>query len=815
MEMMKKKTQCTFLLVGLLAFWARVPPASAQGDSSSSEERPAPPAPDVFPLTLLPPPFALETKTPKGAAIGASLQDGTWRASSTRSSPSEERPVPLPTPPAMRCPTNLKDQELECGAQCRTHSNCPGEQMCCRYGCQQRCVLPVNVNPGYCPSSNPFPPTMCAIRCVDDKRCGKGKKCCRWGCLSSCVDAEPENPGVCPKIDDLRRFPSCPNICEDDRECDHTQKCCFTGCGRECVGLEKDLCNLPRDPGSCNLSLDYFYYHPRTKRCRRFKYSGCKGNSNRFYTRKDCMDVCGEVDICSLPMDPGRCKSYQPMFYYLPSNRTCQMFIYGGCEGNGNRFSTQEQCLRTCRNPDICKLPEDSGSCNNHKLSYYYNYANKTCERFTYRGCNGNENRFRTLEQCRSTCLYPEICKLPADPGPCDAYFPMFYYNHRNQSCLPFVYGGCGGNLNRFETLEGCQQQCRNPDICVLPRDSGPCLDYSRMYHYSPSKETCLPFPYGGCQGNANRFATMEECLDTCGSKDICKLPVDSGPCLALFPKFYYNPQNKTCEMFIYGGCGGNDNQFETQMECIWRCRNPDICKLPKETGPCKAAMPRYYYNPATKTCEVFVYGGCEGNENRFESLSECEHACKKPDICRLPSNPGEGDHSIHLFHYSRLGAGCYPFTYRGHKGNANRFATLVECEETCRDPDICQLPQKPGPCNTYVQRFYFNSTSRECTPFDYGNCRGNLNNFPTEEECQLACKGPEKPGFCPPPDPADCLMTCQKDCDCPGGKKCCGNQCGQVCKEPVKVPQACESKPPPPLHRLPDEMLMLVLWLL
>nr|XP_028591491.1 WAP four-disulfide core domain protein 3-like [Podarcis muralis] len=195
----------------------------------------------------------------------------------------------------MRCPSNLKEQELECGPKCTSHSNCPGEQMCCRYGCQRRCVLPVNVNPGYCPNSNPFPPTVCGIRCVDDKSCGKGKKCCRWGCLSSCVDAEPENPGVCPKIDALRRFPSCPNKCEDDRECDHTQKCCFTGCGRECVGLEKDLCNLPRDPGSCNLSLDYFYYHTRTKKCRRFKYSGCKGNSNRFYTRKDCMDVCGEV----------------------------------------------------------------------------------------------------------------------------------------------------------------------------------------------------------------------------------------------------------------------------------------------------------------------------------------------------------------------------------------------------------------------------------------------------------------------------------------------------------------------------------------
>lgn len=30
-----------------------------------------------------------------------------------------------------------------------------------------------------------------------------------------------------------------------------------------------------------------------------------------------------------------------------------------------------------------------------------------------------------------------------------------------------------------------------------------------------------------------------------------------------------------TCEKFIYGGCGGNANQFDTQTQCNWKCRNP------------------------------------------------------------------------------------------------------------------------------------------------------------------------------------------------------------------------------------------------
>jgi hypothetical protein len=51
-------------------------------------------------------------------------------------------------------------------------------------------------------------------------------------------------------------------------------------------------------------------------------------------------------------------------------------------------------------------------------------------------------------------------------------------------------------------------------------------------------------------------------------------------------------------------------------------------CELPFEVGPCDAAIPVYFHNPQTERCEPAVYGGCGGNENRFESLSACESAC-------------------------------------------------------------------------------------------------------------------------------------------------------------------------------------------
>uniref|UniRef100_A0A8D0H0G1 BPTI/Kunitz inhibitor domain-containing protein n=1 Tax=Sphenodon punctatus TaxID=8508 RepID=A0A8D0H0G1_SPHPU len=54
----------------------------------------------------------------------------------------------------------------------------------------------------------------------------------------------------------------------------------------------------------------------------------------------------------------------------------------------------------------------------------------------------------------------PYICSLPAEAGPCDAVFDRFFYNVRSGKCEQFVYGGCGGNSNNFETLEKCQRRC-------------------------------------------------------------------------------------------------------------------------------------------------------------------------------------------------------------------------------------------------------------------------------------------------------------------------------------------------------------------
>ncbi|XP_017110575.1 kunitz-type serine protease inhibitor-like [Drosophila elegans] len=43
------------------------------------------------------------------------------------------------------------------------------------------------------------------------------------------------------------------------------------------------------------------------------------------------------------------CLKYKPSFTYFSSTNMCETFIYGGCGGNANRFSTKQECEAKCK----------------------------------------------------------------------------------------------------------------------------------------------------------------------------------------------------------------------------------------------------------------------------------------------------------------------------------------------------------------------------------------------------------------------------------------------------------------------------------
>uniref|UniRef100_A0A803TET1 BPTI/Kunitz inhibitor domain-containing protein n=1 Tax=Anolis carolinensis TaxID=28377 RepID=A0A803TET1_ANOCA len=69
-----------------------------------------------------------------------------------------------------------------------------------------------------------------------------------------------------------------------------------------------------------------------------------------------------------------------------------------------------------------------------------------------------------------------------------------------------------------------------------------------------------------------------------------------------------------------------------------------DICLFPPEEGHCRGNMPRFFFNSTSWKCEKFIYGGCSGNGNNFETREECLQVwLLKPGDCprrRLPGLP-------------------------------------------------------------------------------------------------------------------------------------------------------------------------------
>merc|ERR1711892_124465 len=46
----------------------------------------------------------------------------------------------------------------------------------------------------------------------------------------------------------------------------------------------------------------------------------------------------------------------------------------------------------------------------------------------------------------------------------------------------------------------------------------------------------------------------------------------------------------------------------------------------PGSRGPCRAAFPKWTF--AQGSCKQFLYGGCRGNGNRFDTQPQCQAFC-------------------------------------------------------------------------------------------------------------------------------------------------------------------------------------------
>jgi hypothetical protein len=88
------------------------------------------------------------------------------------------------------------------------------------------------------------------------------------------------------------------------------------------------------------------------------------------------------------------------------------------------------------------------------------------------------------------------VCSLPLESGPCEASVPSFGFSQADGHCIPFTYGGCEGNANRFSTLTECEAKCGGSlSKCPpeMPMSAGRCSSTGQVCTYDFGNCLCAP----------------------------------------------------------------------------------------------------------------------------------------------------------------------------------------------------------------------------------------------------------------------------------------------------------------------------------
>ncbi|XP_046717800.1 protein AMBP [Silurus meridionalis] len=217
-----------------------------------------------------------------------------------------------------------------------------------------------------------------------------------------------------------------------------------------------------------------------------------------------------------------------------------------------------------------------------------------------------------------------------------DAYVVHTNYD---EYALVVMFKQRGENRTTSVSLYGRKKELRPTlleDFRTLVAEQGMSADTISIKH---NKGDCVPgektTPQIEVQLRTRRSLVLSPSDEGSGDdttlfkgEDSCKGTPDPGPCFGIIHRYYYNSSIMTCQIFDYGGCMGNQNNFHTEKECLQTCRTEAACRLPIAVGSCKNTQQFWAFDSTNGKCVSFSYGGCEGNGNRFYTQKECEEYC-------------------------------------------------------------------------------------------------------------------------------------------------------------------------------------------
>uniref|UniRef100_A0A158PKP8 Kunitz/Bovine pancreatic trypsin inhibitor domain protein n=1 Tax=Angiostrongylus costaricensis TaxID=334426 RepID=A0A158PKP8_ANGCS len=417
---------------------------------------------------------------------------------------------------------------------------------------------------------------------------------------------------------------------------------------------------------------------------------------------------------------------------------------------------------------------------------------------------------------------------------------PRWWFNSVVGSCQQFLFDPSSTDVspNNFETLHHCESFCRdtclrgNPayvsmrtNVGQVPQDGcsmgQPCSEPFNCVDVG-SQSLCCPSRKVICSESGGRAKDPNRSVPYDAGMSIAQLAYDEANHeVGVSTRYYYNPIDGQCHTFTYNGFLGNFNNFYTQTDCQMFCSrlqcthgNPltighsipqrcdrdgdcpsthrcsleygvccpspqTLCTEPLRVGDCKQSIRQFWYNAETRSCESFFYTGCQGNNNRFDSLNECQSYCANISVehvsrilaePRCPQGRAYADHTGKFQHCGDghgMPANC-PANYECHFDGFIRGccpSKVFTCSLQLSKGIAC------GSGSSY--RYYYNNKLKECQPFLFYGCDGNSNNFPSVEKCQSYCEVAVCPHGGSPLRGGSTMRSCSTADPCPSGYEC------------------------------------------